>query len=92
MGNVTASDGGYTFDVTLGQVMTTQYDDYAGPRFDTKVTKVGDIVDLILDLGKKTLSCKINEQPVERTICSIEDGEYKLVLSMYFGDNELELL
>ena len=90
--NVTVSDGGYTFDVTLGQVMTTQYEDYAGPRFDTKVTKVGDIVDLTLDLTEKTLSCKINDQPVEKTISSIEEGEYKLIVSMYFGDNELELL
>ena len=56
-----------------------------------KVTKQGDVVKLILDMPKESLSCEINGICIGR-MRGGANGEYRLMLSLYFAENELELL
>ena len=83
--------GCYTFDVTLGRVVN-QYDADSTETFKTKVTKAGDIMDVALDLENKTVGCAVNGTDIGKSIDKIEDGQYRLLVCLFFGETELELL
>ena len=85
-----ARHGCYTFDVTLGRVVNQTSTFH--PHFKTKVTEAGDIIDITLDLENKKVDCKVNEKDVEKSIEKIEDGEYRLLASLFYEETELELL
>ena len=87
--NDAALEGCYTFDVTIGRVIH-QRD--IQEQFERKVTKAGDTIDITLDLENKKVGCKINGTDIGKSIEEIEDGEYRLLVGMYFGNTELELL
>ena len=84
--------GGYIYEVTYGHIFKAGAGGLNVNRFETKVSKNGDIVDLTLNLDNKTIDCKINDKDIERTMKDIKDGEYRLCVCMYYGDTELELL
>ena len=83
--------GGYIYEVTYGHTFSDGCGNYTH-RLKPRVSKDGDIVDLILDLDNRTLGCKINDKDIERSIDGIKDGKYRLCVCMYYGDTELELL
>ena len=87
---VPVQTGCYSFEVTMGKVVHEI--NWAIASFDHKETKPGDIVDLTLDVEKKKVCCAINDQDIGECISEISEGEYRLVVSMYFDETELELL
>lgn len=80
--------GCYSFDVTKGSI-ANEKNIYT--KFKRKVTKAGDIIEILLDLENKTVCCKINDKDVEESI-EIKEGKYRLLVSLYFDKTELELL
>ena len=67
--------GCYSFDVSKGNVVNQNE---TNQQFQTKVTKMGDIVDILLDLENKRVSCKINGEDIGKVIKDLDDGEYRL--------------
>ena len=78
-----------TFDTTLGRV-ANQKD--SSKTFNKKVTKDGDVIDIMLDLENKKVCCKVNDEDIGKSIDNLKDGKYRLVVSMWFDQTELELL
>ena len=84
-----ATHGCYTFDVTLGEIVNQTN---VEQQFTTKVTKSGDIIDVTFDFENKTLYCFINGTDIGTSIKNLQDGEYRLLVCLFFEENELELL
>ena len=88
--NAPEFEGCYSFDVTKGYVVNQRN---RSTEFKHKVTNVGDIIEIELDLDNKKVCCKINDKDIGKSIkIETKDGKYRLLASMYFDKNELELL